>query len=256
MSAIPWRLIAAELTVLRRNRGMFTWSLIVTIGVLLLFFAVPAIQHVSDPAHHQLAGGTNGFGGGVHVLGLIVGPLAAILIGVQAGAGDLSAGVFRDLVSTGRSRMTLFAARVPAALGLLLPLTLSAFIALTVAAYLLAGTGPTPSIGLVLRAGLYVVMAQSVTCVVAVGTASLLGSRTGALVGLIGWQLIVSRLLATAQSLGSVRQALLTTALQRFDPIKAPALASISWAIAIGVVIAWSATFLVAGAWRTQVIST
>ena len=131
---------------------MLTWSLICTIGALLLFFAVPAIQHASDPAHHQPAGGTNGFGGGVHVLGLIIGPLAAILIGVQAGAGDLSAGVFRDLVSTGRSRITLFAARVPAALGVLLPLTLTAFIFLTAAAYLLAGSAPTPSVGLVLQA--------------------------------------------------------------------------------------------------------
>lgn len=255
MSSIPWRLIAAELTVLRRNRGMLTWSSIVTIGVLVLFFAVPAIQHAGDPAHHQPAGGTNGFGGGVHVLGLIIGPLAAILIGVQAGAGDLSAGVFRDLVSTGRSRVTLFAARVPAALGVLLPLTLAALIVLTAAAFLLAGSAPTPSVGLVLHAGLYVVVAQSVTCVVAVGTASLLGSRTGALVGLIGWQLIVSRLLATDQGLGSLRRALLTSALQRFDPIKAPALASMSLAIAIVVLIAWSAAFLAAGAWRTQVIS-
>ena len=252
---MPWRLVAAELTVLRRKRGMLSWSLIVTVGALLLFFIVPAIEHANDPTHHQPAGGTNGFGGGVHVLGLIVGPLAAILIGVQAGAGDLSAGVFRDLVTSGRSRMTLFVARVPAALGLLLPLTLASFVALVVAADLLAGGGPTPSIDLVLRAGAYVVIAQSVTCIVAVGAASLLGSRTGALVGLIGWQLIVSRLLATAQGLGSVRQALLTTALQRFDPIGTPALASTSWAIAIGVVVAWSATFLAAGAWRTKVSS-
>ena len=256
MSSFPWRLITAELTVLRRNRGMLAWSLIVTIGALLVFFIVPAIQYANDAAHHQPAGGTNGFGGGVHVLGLIVGPLAAILIGVQAGAGDLSAGVFRDLVSTGRSRITLFVARVPAALGLLLPLTIASFVALVLAADLLAGNGPTPSVDLVLRAGVYILIAQCATCIVAVGVASLLGSRTGALVGLIGWQLIVSRLLATDQALGSIRKVLLTTALQRFDPIGAPALATPSWAIASAVVIAWAAAFLAAGAWRTQLIST
>ncbi len=40
------------------------------------------------------------------------------MIGIDAGAGDLSAGVFRDLVVTGRSRLALFASRVPAALAL------------------------------------------------------------------------------------------------------------------------------------------
>ena len=49
---------------------------------------------------------------------MFFGPLAAILIGVEAGAGDASAGVFRDLVATGRSRLALFASRVPAALAL------------------------------------------------------------------------------------------------------------------------------------------
>ncbi len=40
---------------------------------------------------------------------IFFGPLAAILIGTEAGAGDISAGVFRDLVVTGRSRLALFA---------------------------------------------------------------------------------------------------------------------------------------------------
>ena len=35
---------------------------------------------------------------------------------MEAGTGDASAGVFRDLVVTGRSRLALFASRVPAAL--------------------------------------------------------------------------------------------------------------------------------------------
>ena len=255
MSHIPWRLIAAEVTVLRRKRATVVWSAVFTVGALVVFFAVPAIQHASDPAHHGPAGGTNAFGGAVHVLGLIVGPIAAILIGVQAGAGDISAGVFRDLVTTGRSRVTLFAVRVPAALAVLLPITLTAFAALTIATYALADSDPTPNGALIAHACLFAVVAQSATCVIAVGTASTLGSRTGALVALIGWQLIVSRLLAAAPALGSVRNALLTTALQHFDPVKTPALATVSIAIAVAVLIAWIITFLIAGAWRTVRIS-
>ncbi len=251
MNPIPWRLIEAEVTVLRRQRSTVAWSLVFTVGALVVFFAVPAVQHASDPAHHGSAGGTNAFGGAVHVLGLIVGPLAAILIGVQAGAGDFSAGVFRDLATTGRSRVTLFAVRVPAALAVLIPITLAAFAGLTIASYALSDGDPTPTSALIAHACLFVVVAQVATCVIAVGTASTLGSRTGALVALIGWQLIVSRLLAAAAALGSVRNALLTTALQHFDPIRTPALASVTVTIAIAVVTVWLLTFLIAGAWRT-----
>ena len=84
-----------------------------------IFFIVRAIQHSSTPAEHGPAGGIDR----LHrrrcaLLALFFGPLAAILIGVEAGAGDASAGVFRDLVVTGRSRLALFASRVPAALAL------------------------------------------------------------------------------------------------------------------------------------------
>ena len=255
MTRIPWPLIGAEVTVLRRQRSTVAWSLVFTIGALVVFFAVPAVQHAGDPAHHGPAGGTDAFGGAVHVLGLILGPIAAILIGVQAGAGDVSAGVFRDLAITGRSRVTLFAVRVPAALAVLVPITLAAFAGLTIATYALADGGHTPTASLVAHACLFVVVAQAATCVIAVGTASALGSRTGALVALIGWQLIVSRLLAAAAALGSVRKALLTTALQHFDPVSTPALASVSIAIAIMVLAVWIITFLIAGAWRTVRIS-
>jgi hypothetical protein len=74
------------------------------------------IQHSSDPHKYGPAGGLGNFKEGLPVLALIFGPLAAILIGVEAGTGDASAGVFRDLVVTGRSRMALLASRVPAAL--------------------------------------------------------------------------------------------------------------------------------------------
>ena len=48
--------------------------------------------------------------------------MAGILVGATVGTGDLGR-VFRELVVTGRSRLALFAARVPAGLAfLLLPL--------------------------------------------------------------------------------------------------------------------------------------
>ena len=74
------------------------------------------IEHASNPAHHGPAGGLHNYGRLLDLLGVFMGPVAAILIGAEAGAGDLAAGVFRDNVLTGRSRMALFLARIPAAL--------------------------------------------------------------------------------------------------------------------------------------------
>ena len=54
--------------------------------------------------------------GMLDILGMFMGPVAAVLIGAEAGAGDTAAGVFRDNVITGRSRLALFLRRIPAAL--------------------------------------------------------------------------------------------------------------------------------------------
>ena len=61
------------------------------------------------------------------MIALFFGPLAALLIGVEAGTGDAAAGVFRDLVVTGRSRLALFATRVPAALAVTVAMMLGAY---------------------------------------------------------------------------------------------------------------------------------
>ena len=70
-----------------------------------------------DPAcleseKYDPAGGIDNFSGSIELLTQI-GVVAAILIGATVGAGDRGAGVFRELVVTGRSRLALFAARLP-----------------------------------------------------------------------------------------------------------------------------------------------
>ena len=54
---------------------------------------------------------------------------------------------------------------------------------------------------------------------VAVGFASLTGSRPAALTALIGWQLIASRILENIESLGSSRKLILSQAIAHFSPI-------------------------------------
>ena len=53
------------------------------------------------------------------VLALLV-VVAGIMVGSSLGTSDESSGVFRELVATGRPRLDLFAARVPAGLALVL----------------------------------------------------------------------------------------------------------------------------------------
>ena len=68
--------------------------------------------------------------------------LMAILLGVTAGAADVTAGVFRGLVTTGRSPVALFLARIPAGLALSAGFTLAGYLVAVAGAVLLAGHPP------------------------------------------------------------------------------------------------------------------
>jgi hypothetical protein len=57
-----------------------------------------------------------------------------VIIGAVAGAGDLEADVYRDLVVTGRSRLALYASRIPGGLAFLLPFVVTAYALAAVAA--------------------------------------------------------------------------------------------------------------------------
>ncbi|MBO0739766.1 MAG: hypothetical protein J2P48_25045, partial [Alphaproteobacteria bacterium] len=109
-------MIAADLLKLRKKRSVAGWALVLTAGISIVFYAYLVIAHATDPRHHGPAGGLLHFGNAISTLGLDFGTIAAILIGVEAGAGETADGTFRDLVVTGRSRLVLFVTRIPAAL--------------------------------------------------------------------------------------------------------------------------------------------
>lgn len=256
MTAIALRMTGADFLKLRRRRWLVILSLFLTLGILVIVYTVTIIQHASDPAKYGPAGGTSNFSDGLRVLSLFFGPLAAILIGVEAGTGDASAGVFRDLVVTGRSRPALFATRVPAALALCWMVTLTGFVLLLVGSIAFASNLPTPGISLVLNGLGFMLLATGVLCVIAVGFASFTTSRPGAIVTLIAWQVVASPLLASISSLGSARKGILSQAIAHFSPVNAEgrrgATVSMSQGTALVVLIVWLAVFLALGAWRTR----
>ena len=142
------RLVRAELLKLRKRRGLVGATLALTIVPMIVAYIVLVALHAADPAKHGPAGGIENFTGSVNLLGSLT-IVAAILVGATAGTGDLGAGVFRELVVTGRSRLALFAARVPAGLGFVLAAVGLSFVFTFVASTLLAGSleGPGAQAG-------------------------------------------------------------------------------------------------------------
>jgi len=259
-ATIALRMSGADFLKLRKKRSTLIWALVLAVAPLVIYFIFKGVQHSSSPAEHSPAGGTHGYEDAMPVLALFFGPLAAIMIGTDAGAGDLAAGVFRDLVVTGRSRVALFAARVPAALGLCWLVMLVAYVVMAIGTYALASGTPTPGGALVINGLLFTLFATGIVCVVAVGFSSLVGSRSAALTVLIGWQLVASRILENIESLGSSRKLILSQAVAHFSPIfvgdhhgpRGGATVTMSTATAVIVSLVWIAVFLGLGAWRTR----
>jgi len=245
-------MISAEFLKLRRRRGIFWWSLVLTSGTMVAAFTTLVILHLNDPGHYGPAGGVKNFTGSMEAL-IGLGGVASIMIGASAGAGDLGAGVFRDMASSGRSRITLFLVRVPGALLLQLPLILGAFVLATVASIVLAGSDPVPSATLIAQYGGWVLAGTVLELILAIGLASVLGTRATTIGVLLAWELIGARLLQHFSFLGDVRKALNSTAIDSLKP-GGPDLLPMSVAAAIAVVVCWAIVALAAGAFRTRTI--
>ena len=224
------RLIRAEILKLRRRTGMLVLAGVLSVGAVLVYYAVAA------------ATGPGGdFDDIVAVLALS-GSVIGVIVGATAGAADIEAGVFRDLVATGRSRLALFFARVPGAWAIVVP-PLVAAVALAAAL-----SGETPTAGEAGRALAEVLIAGTLTAAVCVGLAALTGSR-GTIIGIaLAFQLGVSPLLAQVEAIGDGRFAIPQVAIARIGGADDLELAV---ATAIAIVLAWAAAALAGGAWRS-----
>jgi len=265
------QMVAAELLKLWRRRGVIAVAAFFTIGIVVLYYGVRAIEHASNPSLHGPAGGVASLDRVIELLSVFFGALAAIVIGTEAGTSDLSSGVFRDLVVTGRSRLSLFAVRVPAAIIVSWALTLVALGISLAAAYGFGGpdtlpgalavinghlqSGPaTVGASFVIDGVLWVLGAQALICIIAVGLGSLTASRAATLTMLIGWVVIANRLLSQVTFLGHLRELLTNVALGALkpgDPLPDTSGVLPSDAVAIVVIAGWIVVFLLLGARST-----
>jgi hypothetical protein len=244
------RLIGAEVLKLVRRRGLMAWSLLLTVGTVLIAEIVLVVLHSVNPDHHGPAGGASNLENTVF-LASGLGTVAAILVGATAGTQDVSNGVFRDLVVTGRKRSTLFNVRVPGALAVFLPI-LALGLGLGIAcSFVFAGSLPNPSGATIARYVEYSVAITVVNIIIAVGLAAFASSRV--VVGvLIAWNAIVSHLLLQISSLGGARKFIDVAAAEHFLPrTSGDTRIAMSSAAAVLVLLGWALVFSRAGRWWT-----
>lgn len=126
-SWIPsWGLITTKHLELRKRRGLMVVAVLLTVGLPVLVLGLRLLFHAVDPASYGPAGSPS-------VFQVLCQPMAefgfiiAATLGATAGTTDLADGMFRHLVITGRSRVALYLARIPAGLSIVLPLVAVAF---------------------------------------------------------------------------------------------------------------------------------
>jgi hypothetical protein len=249
-------LVRADLLKLRRNRGLVAAAAAMTIGPMVIAYTILVILHAANPAHHGPAGGIANLGHGTGLL-VLIGSVGAVLVGAAAGAGDLGSGVFRELVVTGRSRVALFASRIPGGLAFLVPLVAVAVTLMAGATVLFAGSLPAPSATLLAEAGIWATLEIAFYFVLALGLASLIGSRAQTIGILLAWRLAVTPILLSIGVLGAGRDALPGAAFERLAPhvlneyVRQGPVVSMSVGVALLTIVLWTAAALGVGAWRT-----
>lgn len=242
-------MIRAELLKLRRQRPLMALAAVLSVGAVTAFQAYLQVRHAttSSPRTVGPAGGEAGMDQLLKMQGLYFGAIASILIGAEAGTSDLASGVFRDLVATGRSRLTLFWVRMPAALIISISLTLAAYALGVLGLFIYADGLATPTAGQILSGLGWVLLANSTVTVLALGAGSVTGSRAVTLTAVIGWQTIGTQLLMREIP---NPQFLLGTALGRLAPLHlVPARMGVLTALAV--IAAWALLPTLAGARQT-----
>ena len=116
-------MIATRVMELRKRRGLMIALSVVNIGFPAVFLLIRLLAHALAPYANPPAGGGDMIfpvlvAGFLPTFGFIV----AATVGCTAGSRDLTEGMFRHLVVTGRSRPALYLARLPAGLAIVVPL--------------------------------------------------------------------------------------------------------------------------------------
>jgi len=120
-------MITTRFMELRKRRGLMVALIVVNIGIPTVFLGVRLLLHALSPHSYGPAGGYEIYTGLVAGVMYIFGFIVAATLGCTAGSIDLTEGMFRHLVVTGRSRLALYLARIPAGLAIIVPMVALGF---------------------------------------------------------------------------------------------------------------------------------
>ena len=121
-----WDLITTKNLEIRKRRGLMITMVVLIVAPTVLLYALRLLFHAVDPNSYGPAGSPGLFSQASNLISGL-GFIAAAALGATAGTTDLTDGVFRHLVITGRSRVALYLARIPAGLAVIIPLVALAF---------------------------------------------------------------------------------------------------------------------------------
>ncbi len=112
---------------LRKRRGLMIALIALTVGLPTLFLVIRLLLHAFVPHSYGTAGGFEVFSTLIAGVLYIFGFIAAMTLGATAGCSDLADGMFTQQVVTGRSRVALYLARIPAGLAIIISMVAVAF---------------------------------------------------------------------------------------------------------------------------------
>jgi ABC-2 family transporter protein len=250
------RLVGAEFLKVRRRLGLVALALGLTVVPALIMLVVTGGGDFDS-------GGMRSYADQFGVVAMLT-VICGIFVGATVGTADVTSGVFRDLVVTGRSRIDLYAARVPAGLALVLLAAAAGFALVVATAHLSAGSVPAtfdrfgtvaPTTSVLVESGLWLALVGAVSFGLAFGVSSVVGSSGSSIAILLGLWLVVTPLVETFDRDGWLFDALVLAGLDRVMPAAIrngdPA-TEMSLAAGIAVLVSWTTIPLLAGAWRTM----
>jgi hypothetical protein len=194
-----WPLINAKLLELRKRRALMIVTTAFTVGLPVIFYGIREIYHLINPAYYGPAGTPDAFA----TVGALMGEfgfIASVVLGSTAGTTDLTDGMFRHLVITGRSRLALYLARIPAGLSILLSLVAVGFTVTCLATVFLGSPHAVGAVnvpaGDMVRSGLWLELYLVIGFTVGLGLGVLMGQRTVPVILLIVLEIIITPVLA------------------------------------------------------------
>jgi|GEM_PF-6343294 len=202
---------------LTHRRGLYIAAWLLSFGIIFIIALVMEILHITDPVRFSPLGTINKFGGLSSIMAFLS-SVAGVLLGTAAGVGDLGVGMLRNLVATGRSRMSVFFTGLLVSLTAITGIMLTTLVLFGIASYFLGPNYRLLTFSVILRADLWIILYVLVWTVISFGIANWFGSRSIAIGVILVSDLFIGGILSSFSAYPGWRQAFIGTTLRQIMP--------------------------------------